>query len=223
MTMSFDNALVRIAARAGDHDRSGTWPADDLADLAAAGATRWEIPGEYGGDPLSPLDLHLRYERVATASVAAALILTQRDAGRRAGRRGRRCRRTRAAAPAVRREPSMDDRRHRTADHESPGRLAGRAGRAGRRRLPARRRHPVVDRGRPVRRDRRRGDAAGPEADSGPAAGGPPRRPGGRADADGRLDADDDRGGPPRRRADRRPTGAAAAVRQPPWPAGGRG
>jgi hypothetical protein len=29
---------------------------------------------------LPPLDLHLRYEKLATASVATALILTQRDA-----------------------------------------------------------------------------------------------------------------------------------------------
>jgi alkylation response protein AidB-like acyl-CoA dehydrogenase len=38
------------------------------------------VPREFGGDELSPLELHLRYERVARASVATALILTQRDA-----------------------------------------------------------------------------------------------------------------------------------------------
>ncbi len=80
MTMSFDDALIGIAARAGEHDRSGLWPAEDLAALAAAGSTRWEVPAEYGGDPPSALDLHLRYERLATASVATALVLTQRDA-----------------------------------------------------------------------------------------------------------------------------------------------
>jgi alkylation response protein AidB-like acyl-CoA dehydrogenase len=41
---------------------------------------RWAVPAESGGLNLSAYELHLRYERLATASVATALILTQRDA-----------------------------------------------------------------------------------------------------------------------------------------------
>jgi alkylation response protein AidB-like acyl-CoA dehydrogenase len=41
---------------------------------------RWAVPAKNGGENLSAFDLHLRYEQVAAASVATALILTQRDA-----------------------------------------------------------------------------------------------------------------------------------------------
>lgn len=78
--MSFEDALDGVARRAGEYDRSGEWPGADLAELAAAGAMRWEIAAEFGGDPLTGLELHLRYERIARASVATALVLTQRDA-----------------------------------------------------------------------------------------------------------------------------------------------
>jgi alkylation response protein AidB-like acyl-CoA dehydrogenase len=40
---------------------------------------RWQVPREFGGDDLSPLDLHLRYEAIATASISTALVLSQRD------------------------------------------------------------------------------------------------------------------------------------------------
>ena len=75
-----DAELERIAGRATALDRSGDWPADDLRDLSAAGAVRWAVPREFGGDDLPPLELHLRYERLAAASVATALVFTQRDA-----------------------------------------------------------------------------------------------------------------------------------------------
>jgi alkylation response protein AidB-like acyl-CoA dehydrogenase len=78
--MSFDEALKRIAGRAQRYEISSEWPVMDLVDLHAAGAMRWALPGMNGGDHLSGLELHLRYEKVATASVATALILTQRDA-----------------------------------------------------------------------------------------------------------------------------------------------
>ena len=76
----FPSVLATIAGRATYHDRTTNWPADDLTALAAAGAMRWSIPSEFGGDPLSPLDLHLRYEQLAAACLASALIFTQRDA-----------------------------------------------------------------------------------------------------------------------------------------------
>lgn len=71
--------LQRITARATQHDQTGVWPAEDLADLARAGAMRWAVPAEFGGVHLPPIEIHKRYEEVASASLATALILTQRD------------------------------------------------------------------------------------------------------------------------------------------------
>jgi alkylation response protein AidB-like acyl-CoA dehydrogenase len=75
-----DEALLKsIRDRAGPHDLSGEWPSEDLDALAAVGAMRWAVPKAFGGEEISPLDLHLRYERIASASISTALILTQRD------------------------------------------------------------------------------------------------------------------------------------------------
>jgi butyryl-CoA dehydrogenase len=78
--VSFEEALEGVRARAQTHDISNNWPAEDLMQLYNAGAMKWAVPMEFGGEPLSPFELHLRYEKLATASVATALILTQRDA-----------------------------------------------------------------------------------------------------------------------------------------------
>ena len=78
--MTFEEGLKSIASRAHEHDITTNWPFIDLAQLQAAGAMQWAIPEANGGDDLPALDLHLRYERLATASVATALIFTQRDA-----------------------------------------------------------------------------------------------------------------------------------------------
>lgn len=78
--MPFEDALTGIAGRAHEYDITADWPSIDLAALQAAGAMKWAVPVEFGGEPLSPFELHLRYEKLATASVATALILTQRDA-----------------------------------------------------------------------------------------------------------------------------------------------
>ena len=40
---------------------------------------RWAVPREFGGAELSALDQHLAYEQLARASLAIALILSQRD------------------------------------------------------------------------------------------------------------------------------------------------
>ena len=77
---TLEPVLTAIAARATEADRTGDWPRDDLAALAAAGAMKWAIPATYGGDDLPPLALHDRYESLAAASLATALVFTQRDA-----------------------------------------------------------------------------------------------------------------------------------------------
>jgi alkylation response protein AidB-like acyl-CoA dehydrogenase len=73
------SVLDLIRDRATERDRSGDWPTLELDALAAAGAMRWAVPAAEGGDDLPALDLHLRYEELAAASLAVALILTQRD------------------------------------------------------------------------------------------------------------------------------------------------
>ncbi len=67
-----DSVLPPIARRATDLDQSGRWPSEDFAALAAVGSTQWVFA-------LSPLDLHLIYRRIAAASLAMALVLSQRD------------------------------------------------------------------------------------------------------------------------------------------------
>jgi alkylation response protein AidB-like acyl-CoA dehydrogenase len=62
-------------------DISGAWPSEDLTLLAAAGAMRWAVPAEFGGDGVDPLPLHEAYLTIAAHSLSTALILTQRDSG----------------------------------------------------------------------------------------------------------------------------------------------
>jgi alkylation response protein AidB-like acyl-CoA dehydrogenase len=71
--------LPGIRARASEADLSAQWPAQDLDVLAHAGAMRWAIPAPFGGEDLSSIELHFRYEAIASASLATALVLTQRD------------------------------------------------------------------------------------------------------------------------------------------------
>jgi butyryl-CoA dehydrogenase len=73
------HVLRGIRSRADAADRSGSWPEEDLRDLAEIGAMRWQLPREMGGHDLSPVELHLRYEAIASASLATALVLSQRD------------------------------------------------------------------------------------------------------------------------------------------------
>jgi alkylation response protein AidB-like acyl-CoA dehydrogenase len=74
----FEDALDRIRSTAAARDQSGEWPADELGWLAETGAMRWALPKPFG-DELSSLDLHLRYEQLAAASLAVALAFSQRD------------------------------------------------------------------------------------------------------------------------------------------------
>jgi alkylation response protein AidB-like acyl-CoA dehydrogenase len=76
---SLGQILSAIADRATALDRSGDWPQQDLADLGGVGAWRWFVPPDCGGEGIDPLELHLRYEAIASASLATALVLSQRD------------------------------------------------------------------------------------------------------------------------------------------------
>jgi butyryl-CoA dehydrogenase len=77
---TLESILPGLRASAQACDQTGEWPGRDWEDLCAIGATRWVLPRDLGGDELSPLELHMKYERIAAASLTAALILTQRDA-----------------------------------------------------------------------------------------------------------------------------------------------
>ena len=79
-SFTYDEALSRIEHRAQSHDLNADWPALDLADLHSVGALQWAVSDADGKGRISALELHLRYERLATASLATALIVTQRDA-----------------------------------------------------------------------------------------------------------------------------------------------
>lgn len=71
--------LKYIHHRAAEWEEEFRWPEADLQALMAAGALRWAVPKDFGGTDLPALELHLKYEEIARASLATALVLTQRD------------------------------------------------------------------------------------------------------------------------------------------------
>ena len=71
--------LTRLRGRAAERDSTGEFPAEEWAALMDAGGGRWAVPRAFGGDDLDPLALHERYETLAAASLAVALVLTQHD------------------------------------------------------------------------------------------------------------------------------------------------
>lgn len=72
--------LERLSQRAQDIDIAGRWPRKNIEDLANCGALTWSVPKQYGGTGLSQIQLHRRYEQLASVCLTTALILTQRDA-----------------------------------------------------------------------------------------------------------------------------------------------
>lgn len=76
---SLSNILPGISGRATRIDQSGDWPSEDLHMLEQVGAMRWALPLALDGEELSPIELHFRYEAIASASLSTALILSQRD------------------------------------------------------------------------------------------------------------------------------------------------
>ncbi len=62
-----------------EYDRTGTWPARSVALLGRAGGWRWNIPAEFGGEPLGHGELLRAYAALAAGCMSTALISTQRD------------------------------------------------------------------------------------------------------------------------------------------------
>lgn len=83
MRLPGDEDLRRVTASldewAGEYDRSGAWPERSVGLLARIGGWRWNIPMEFGGDPLAHADLLRMYAALSAGCVSTALISTQRD------------------------------------------------------------------------------------------------------------------------------------------------
>jgi len=65
----------RFAARAERHDREGSFPFDNFADLREAGYLKMTVPQEFGGDGLSLYDLVQLQERLAYGDGSTALAV----------------------------------------------------------------------------------------------------------------------------------------------------
>ncbi len=70
-----DDLLERMRERAAIHDRENTFPAQDLADLTAAGYLAILVPTELGGAGLSLAEASVLQQRLATAAPATALAI----------------------------------------------------------------------------------------------------------------------------------------------------
>ena len=66
---------ARFAERAPKHDREGSFPFDNFADLREAGYLKMTVPREFGGDELSLYDLVMLQERIAYGDGSTALAV----------------------------------------------------------------------------------------------------------------------------------------------------
>src|SRR5262245_4650518 len=71
--------LAALAALADRADAETIWPAESWDQVTRAGALRWSIPQEFGGDGLSPRDLLTRHEQLAGACLTTMFLLSQRE------------------------------------------------------------------------------------------------------------------------------------------------
>ena len=68
-----DELAARFAERAGEHDRAGTFPFENYADLHEAGYLKLVVPREYGGEGADLLTMVLAQERLARGDGATAM------------------------------------------------------------------------------------------------------------------------------------------------------
>jgi alkylation response protein AidB-like acyl-CoA dehydrogenase len=76
---AFESLLADLGSRAAEVDRQGTWPDWQFLRLAEAGVLGWVIPSAWGGSGLPSEALMIGYERLASACLTTAFILTQRN------------------------------------------------------------------------------------------------------------------------------------------------
>src|SRR5262245_3985588 len=68
-----DELAARFATRADAHDRDGSFPFENYAELHAAGYLRLAIPPEYGGEGADVFTMVLAQERLARGDGSTAL------------------------------------------------------------------------------------------------------------------------------------------------------
>jgi alkylation response protein AidB-like acyl-CoA dehydrogenase len=68
-----DELAARFAARAGAHDRDGSFPFENYADLHEAGYLRLVLPHEYGGEGADVFEMVLAQEHLARGDGSTAL------------------------------------------------------------------------------------------------------------------------------------------------------
>lgn len=75
-----ESLVANLTREDGPADAAESWPEGLWQLLVEAGATRWALPRDFGGQPCSrPLFVE-RYARLASGSLAAAFLLSQHDA-----------------------------------------------------------------------------------------------------------------------------------------------
>src|SRR5690242_2662634 len=70
-----DVLAQRFAARADGHDRDGSFPFENVADLRAAGLPGLTIPHEFGGDGASLCEMTQALQHLARGDASTALGL----------------------------------------------------------------------------------------------------------------------------------------------------
>lgn len=70
-----EELAARFAKRAGRHDREGSFPFENFADLKEAGYLKLTVPAEFGGDGISLYELVMLQERLAYGDGATALAV----------------------------------------------------------------------------------------------------------------------------------------------------
>src|ERR1700747_3104087 len=68
-------AATRLAPRAAERDRDGTYPLDELGNLAELGLLAMKVPAELGGGGADNVAYVLAMQAVAEACVSTAVIL----------------------------------------------------------------------------------------------------------------------------------------------------
>jgi alkylation response protein AidB-like acyl-CoA dehydrogenase len=75
---ALDALCAELASRAGEVDRAGAWPAEQLRLLGEAGVYEWFVPVEHGGQGWSEEALVRGYVAMAAACLTTTFVLTQR-------------------------------------------------------------------------------------------------------------------------------------------------
>jgi len=70
-----DQLAIKFAERASKHDREGSFPFDNFADLRDSGYLKLTVPKKYGGEELSLYEMLLAQERIARGDGSTALAV----------------------------------------------------------------------------------------------------------------------------------------------------